>query len=480
MQGKNSRFVGRKEELKYIEGVLQTKEANILIVYGRRRIGKTELLEHALGERNLLKLEGVEDGDTKAQMVRVLYQLSKALGDPYITHMQFNNWLELFDFIASKISSGIWTLYLEEVQWLAEYKNELISDLKYVWDNALRHNPDLLLVLCGSSPSFMQNQVVHSKALYNRSMYEINLREFSLKEAAELLENRSQKEVMDAYLTVGGIPEYLKRIKKHSSIQIGICEESFKKDSYFSNEKKRIFISSFADKANYQEVVDYLSQVKFAEKKDIEEYLHKKGGGTLTTVLKDLEMCGFIERYQPYQTEGNSNLVRYAISDSYLRFYFKFIAPLANGIQQGDYNSAPVHALNKESYQKWLGFAFERFCRKENRMIASILGFSAIRYKSGVFFNRKTVKEEPGYQVDLLFDRADHVLTICEVKYTWSKTGTEVIDEFEKKLQRIPDSKDKTIEKVLISASGATDALLKCSYFDRIITLDDIFLFSKP
>lgn len=209
-------FISRKEELKYIEGALRTGEANILIVYGRRRIGKTELIEYALGIRNLLKLEGVEEGNTKAQMYRVLYQLSKALHDPYITHMQFNTWLELFDFIASKILNGVWTLYLEEVQWLAEYKNELISDLKYVWDNTLRHNPNLLLVLCGSSPSFMQNQVVHSKALYNRSIYEINLREFSLKETAELLENRSNREVMDAYLTVGGIPEYIKRIKKHS------------------------------------------------------------------------------------------------------------------------------------------------------------------------------------------------------------------------------------------------------------------------
>ncbi|MES2199012.1 MAG: ATP-binding protein [Chlamydiota bacterium] len=469
------RFIGRKEELKYIEGALRTKEANILIVYGRRRIGKTELIEHALGERNLLKLEGVEDGNTKAQMYRVLYQLSKALNDPYITHMQFNTWLELFDFISSKVSSGVWTLYLEEVQWLAEYKNELIPDLKYVWDNKLRHNPDLLLVLCGSSPSFMQNQVVHSKALYNRSMYEINLREFSLKETADLLGSRSNREIMDAYLTVGGIPEYLKRIKKHSSIQIGICEESFKKDGYFSNEKKRIFISSFASSAHYQEIIDYLSQVKFAEKKDIEKYLQKKGGGTLTAVLKDLEMCGFIERYQPYQTEDSSNLVRYSIADSYLRFYFKFIAPLSSSIQQGDYSTNPLHALNKESYQKWLGFSFERFCRKENKMIAGIIGFSAVRYKSGVFFNRKTAAEDPGYQIDLIFDRADHVLTICEIKYTWSKTGTEVVDEFEKKIHWISDLQGKTIEKVLISASGATDALINLSYFDRIITLEDMF-----
>ncbi len=477
--GKSISFVGRRDEMKYITDATKTGEAGILVVYGRRRVGKTELIEHVLQDRNLIKLEGVEDGDTKAQMVRVLYQLSKAFDDKYVTNMKFNTWLELFDFIASKISVGKWTLYLEEVQWLAEYKNELISDLKYVWDNTLRRNPDLLLVLCGSSPSFMQNQVVHSKALYNRSIYELNLREFSLKETETMLGNRSYREVMDAYLTVGGIPEYLKRVKKHSSIRLGICEESFKKDSYFSNEKKRIFISSFATNVHYQEIVDFLSQVKFASKKDIEKHLNTRGGGNLTNVLRDLELCGFIDRYVPYQMDSNSSLVRYCIADSYLRFYFKFIAPIADRIQQGDYSQAPLHALNNESYQKWLGLSFERFCRKHSQMIANIIGFSAVRYKSGAFFNRTTIKKEEGYQIDLIFDRADHVTTICEIKYTKSKTGTEIVEEFERKLRLLTDVGSKTIEKVLITASGATDALLATAYFDRIITLEDIFSVNK-
>ncbi len=474
-EGQRSKFIGRNDEKKYILGAANSGEASILVVYGRRRVGKTELIEHTLNQRNLLKLEGVEEGNTQAQMYRLLYQLARALNDDYISRLQFKTWLELFDFIASKISLGKWTLYLEELQWLAEYKNELVSDLKYVWDNRLRHNPDLLLVLCGSSPSFMRNQVVHSKALYNRSIYEINLGEFSLKETQEFLGNRSHREVMDAYLSVGGIPEYLKRLKKHSSVQIGICEESFRKDSYFSNEKSRIFISSFATNVHYQEIVDYLSQVKFASKKELEKSLHVKGGGNLTDVLRDLEMCGFIERYQPYQTEGISNLVRYCIADNYLRFYFKFIAPFSDRIHQGDYNHNPLHALNKESYQKWLGLSFERFCRKQAQVIARIIGFSAVRYKSGVFFNRKTIKEQTGYQIDLIFDRADHVLTVCEIKYTQGKIGVEVIEEFEKKLRLMPTPTSKTIEKVLISASGATEALLARAYFDRIITLEDIF-----
>jgi len=472
---KNPYFVGRDFEQHCIRQALSADTASIIIVYGRRRIGKTELIEHSLGERNLIKLEGVEDGDREAQMYRVLYQLSIALDDKHITNMSFKTWLELFDFIADKVSQGIWTLYFEELQWLAQYENEFISDLKYVWDNRYRHNPALRIVLCGSSPSFMIKQVVQSKALYNRSTYEIHLTEFSISETQMLLGERSRREIMDAHLTIGGIPEYLKRIKGYPSVRIGICEESFLKKSYFSRDYEKIFISSFAKNIHYKEIVNLLCQNKFLTRPDIEEKLKISGGGKLTDVLNDLVLCGFIEKYTPYQVEKNSKLVRYCIADNYLRFYFKFIKPIAENIEQGDYNKAPMQALNKESYQVWLGYAFERFCRKHHTLIAKIIGFSAVSYRTGVFFNRNTNKVQRGYQVDLVFDRADHVMTICEVKYWQDKVGVDVIEEFETKLRLIDNSKSKTIQKVLIVANGITDALKHRAYFDYVISLEDIF-----
>jgi len=472
----NQAFIGRSLEKQRVLEAAHANEASILIVYGRRRIGKTELIEQTLRNRHLIKLEGVEGGNKQAQMVRVLYQLSKVLADPYITKMQFSTWMELLDFIAEKISEGEWTLYFEELQWLAEYKDEFIADLKYVWDNKLRHNPKLLLVLCGSSPSFMKNHVIHSKALYNRSIYELNLREFSLNETREFLgKDRSSNEILNAYLSVGGIPEYLKRLKKYSSIQIGLCENSFKNESYFSTEHNKIFISSFAESTHYKKIIDYLSLVKFATRPEIEKFLKIRGGGNLTEILNDLESCGFVECYVPFQAQEGSKLSRYCISDNYLRYYYKFIHPILNKIEQGDYNESPMRALNKESYHKWLGFAFERFCRINHRIIATHIGFKAVDYKSGAFFNRATDKVSKGYQIDLIFDRADHVLTVCEVKYLQSKVGVEVIDEFEEKLKLLPNKKSKTIEKVLIASNGASEALIARDYFDYIITLEDIF-----
>ncbi len=362
-------FIGRNKEFTRIRAIAESDESQILIVYGRRRVGKTELIERTLGSRNLIKLEGLEDGDEKAQIEHVLFQLSKQLNDPYLSKMHFPNWVEVFDFIANRLASGKWTLYLEEVQWLANYKNKLISALKYTWDNRFRHNRHLLVVLCGSSPSFMINQVVHSKALYNRSTNELQLREFSLQETKQFLINRSIRETMNAYLTLGGIPEYLKKLTRASSVLIGICENSFKKDSFFSEEFQRIFISSFASTTHYRAIIEYLSQIRFATRREIIAHLGVDAGGSLSKVFADLELCGFIERYTPVQASEKSLLARYCIGDNYLRFYYKFIKPIASNIKEGEFDENPVAALKMESYQKWLGFAFERFCRKNHSRV---------------------------------------------------------------------------------------------------------------
>lgn len=165
--------------------------------------------------------------------------------------------------------------------------------------------------------------------------------------------------------------------------------------------------------------------------------------------------------------------MRYQINDAYLQFFYKFIHPQLSDIQQGKYQNQPTKALNLQEYQQWLGYSFERYCLNNAHRIAEILGFFGVQYTAGAYYNRATTKKDPGYQIDLLFDRKDHVITVCEIKYTQNKTGTAVIDEFEKKLALLKNPKNKTVHKVLISASGADNALINHHYFDSILTLDD-------
>ena len=171
----------------------------------------------------------------------------------------------------------------------------------------------------------------------------------------------------------------------------------------------------------------------------------------------------------------NSKLARYQINDAYLQFFYKFIHPQLQNIQQGKYQHQATKALNLQEYQQWLGYAFERYCLNNMHRIAEILGFSGVQYTAGAYYNRSTTKLDPGYQIDLLFERKDHVITVCEIKYTQNETGTAVIEEFEKKIEQLKNKKNKTLQKVLISAGGADAALINRHYFDYVITLNDFF-----
>jgi len=479
MKGKfikiNKYFIGREYELKRLSSIGESNEPAIIVVYGRRRVGKTELIEQAFRERNILKFEGIEGQPEKKQMQNVLQQLSEYAEEPWLAKVNITSWTEMFKIIAGFVKQGIWTLYFEEIQWLANYKDDFISELKYVWDNYFRHNSRLVLILCGSSPSFAINHILGSKALYNRSQHELPLKEFDLLEAKEFLPKRSNREIMDAYLTIGGIPEYLKWVSKDSSVFLSLCKNSFTAGSFFAHEYTRIFISSLANNKHYKKTIEFLSKKHFATRDDILKHFKLASGGGLSEILLDLKICGFISKYTPYNLDQDSLLARYCIGDAYLQFYFKFIKPIAKQIDNGDYNHNPTAALPTDSYSKWLGYAFERMCRNNHRLFAKILGFASIAYQSGVFFNRATNLESPGYQIDLLYDRGDKVYTICEIKYLQTKVNSKVIAEFEKKLSLFPNPQNRTIQKVLITTEGADETLSKRNYFDRIITLQDIF-----
>lgn len=473
---KMKNFIGRKEEWERLTVLGQNSGTPvILIVYGRRRIGKTELLEQVFADRNILKFEGIRGKTQEEQKAHVLWQLSEYMQDPLLAKLKMDTWVEIFTLINDRIPDGKWTIYFEEIQWLADYKDDFVSELKFAWDNYFRHRDGWIIILCGSSPSFIINHVLLSKSLYNRSQYELHLKEFGIHETKQFLAPRSSREIMDAYLTIGGIPEYLKWCKTSSSVFTSICQNAFTPDSFFSREYDRIFVSSLAENKHYKKIIQFLANVRFATREEILKVLKISSTGTLSNILQDIELCGFIEKYTPYNLNEESNLSRYCISDNYLQFYYKFIKPIDAEIQKGFFQKNPVSAIKMDAYQKWLGFAFERFCRHHNLLIAKILGFHGIHYRAGAFFNKKTQKSEAGFQFDLIFDREDKVITLCEIKYAQAKIGIGVIEEFERKLELFPNPKKKTLHKVLITTEGANESLVKRHYFDRVIILDDLF-----
>lgn len=476
---KNHRLTGRVDEQAELRRVGALGESAILVVYGRRRVGKTELIESVYADRNLIKIEGAEGVEPKKQLHLARLQLEEYVQEKSFKHSTFSTWLELFQFLAPYLEKGKWTLYFEELQWLAGDKSTFIAEFKIAWDNYFRHNPDLLVVLCGSSPSFMINEVLKSKALYNRSQHELHLKPFSLNETRDFLgQNYSYEQTLDAHLFVGGIPEYLKYIKQDKSVLLSMCRNSFKDNSFFLNEFEKVFTSSLSNNAHYREIIELLSISKSLSRGDLLEKLKIKSGGGISKVLNDLLLCGFIERFSPYQLKQDGKSAQLAIADNYMQFYFKFIKPRIMDITRGKFNKEPTQAVDRSSIDQFLSYSFERYCRSNSHLIATALGFPSIKYLSGVYYKRGQINQGSGYQWDLVFDRSDKVITLCEIKYSNAPVGPNVIREFEERLEKTPIETRKSIQRVLISVNGATEQLKEKSYFDRIITLEDIFKIS--
>ncbi len=487
----NKSFIGRQRELTILSEIDSQNEASIVVVHGRRRIGKTELIEQFFRNSNLLKFEGLQLGakgvdghDERAQIEECVRMLGKYTEQEHVfKNVTCKNWSEFFELLTPYVSVGKIVLYFEELQWLAAYKDDFCARLKPFWDDKWRHNKKLRVVFSGSSPSFLVSQFLGDKALYNRSNHIIALHPFSLNELDEFLGKAGKREKIFAACCVGGVPGYLKRLNEGASIYDALCRESFMRNGYFSTEFSRVFVSSLASNSHYKRVVELLAKNRFLSRAEIVKSLTHGGelGGSLTRILSDLEACGFISVYAPLHLDEGRNLQRYCIQDEFLAFYYSHIKPVDRKIQAGLFDRNPHGAINRVQFDVLLGLSFERWARKNAHIVAECLGFSGIEYRSGAFFNRALNAGQPGFQIDLAFIRRDSTVLIGEIKYGTppSSVGKEAKEKAKLFIEHNPKYKNYTLKTFLITACDDPLSSRLVEDFDHIITLNDLFTASK-
>jgi uncharacterized protein len=465
----SANFIGREHELTRLNSILSEDDSSITVVHGRRRVGKTALIEAALSGRRALKFEGLEGKSVSQQRRAFLEELSRYCSDINIARLNLKSWKDVFIVLAEKIAElENVVIYFEELQWLANYRHDLVSDLKYVWDNYFSKLKGLKLILCGSATSFMLGKVVRSRALYSRSLYEVPVEPFSLRETKKFLSTYSDTNALDAYLLVGGIPEYLRYFKNNTTPLQTLQNEAFAPGGYFVAEFERVFTSSLAKFEQHKQVILAFSKKGFFSRSDLAKVTRMSEGGSFTNVLNDLELIGLIAKFKgPYC--GKS---RYYLKDPYLNFYLKFILPKIQNIRAGQYKKGFAEALDLDRLQQHLGYSFERFCREKHFDIARILGISGIQYTYGPY--GKITKSGDGFQFDLVFDRKDRCLSLFELKCRQMPLGIEVATEFEKKLRHIEIPRTHNIQKVLVTSGPVSKSLKDAKYFNRIIELDEI------
>ncbi|MBV8803247.1 MAG: AAA family ATPase, partial [Gammaproteobacteria bacterium] len=407
------KFVGRKTEIYSLNQLYKSNESKLAVIYGRRRIGKSCLVDHFMLDKKHLRFEGLEQGRTKTQIAQFVLDLSNQVGDELLKQVKLDSWEPILDYLTKLFSQAKdkYILFLDEFQWLAVNQTKLVSILKKYWDQHWSKQ-NVMLILCGSVCSYMTKKVIASKALYGRINWELCLKPLNPTDSYQLLGGkRNIDEVLQYLQILGGIPKYLKEIDTRKSFDQNINNMLFTENGVLVNDYSKIFYSQFKEYKTYENIVRYLKDQP-RTLNDIASKLKISSGGGLKSYLENLEKALFVTSYTPYNKKANSKLKKYKLTDEYLRFYFKYVEPHKRLIFANQTRTL-FDQLVKPVWSSWLGFAFENYCLNNAMYLAKIIGFENRVVQWGPYFQRG----DEGFQIDLIYLRSDRVVTLCEIKY---------------------------------------------------------------
>lgn len=474
----SSLIIGREKQKKLFEEALSSSKSEFMVVYGRRRVGKTFLIKNSLGNRINFEMTGIQNGDLNDQLQNFANKLFE-FSDKEIKRPK--SWMEAFFFLKRYLSTiqseDKKVIFLDELPWIDTHKSKFLGMLGHFWNDWAIYN-NVFLVVCGSAASWMIKNVLNNKgSLHNRATQYMPLQPFSLQETEQFLHQRNIKanryQVVQLYMVLGGIPYYLDLLKPSESIPQNIDRLCFDINGFLRFEFERLYKSLFEKAENHIMVVKALAlKWKGLNRKEIVALTKLKDGGSLTRILEELERSAFIQRYTPFEKKKQGSL--YRLTDNFSLFYLKLMA------QKGLNNQKDVFLklFIDPKFRVWCGYAFENTCFIHYRQIAKALGISAIfhEFSSFQFKGNETYR---GIQVDLLIDRADGVINLCEVKF--SNNDYKLTPSYKKNLREragtfasITQTR-KSIFTTLITTYGLSNAQTHLDVIQNVLTLDDLF-----
>lgn len=406
---------GRDFEYKKMRDLLLTRQSELVAVFGRRRVGKTFLIKQVYEREMIFYITGMQDVNRKTQLENFaqarnrFFPRSKKMGTP-------KNWMQAFQQlknILGKQSKKKRVLFFDEFPWLASGSNEFMRVFDNFW-NAWAIDQNLLVVICGSAASWMITNVINNAGgLHNRVTQRIHLKPFTLRETEQFLQDNGvhmpRQAILQLYMSMGGIPYYLREVKRGQSAIEAINHSYFGKQAGLYGEFDNLYKALFKNYQKHVEVVRALAaKWKGLNRQEIIDRTKMATGGGLSTILEELETSDFIQSYLPYGKKERDKL--YRLTDEYSLFYIHFIESNKN---QEKYW---LKKFNTPQAKAWKGYAFESLCMKHVEGIKKELGISGIHTSESSFMKRKDATT-PGCQIDMLIDRADNCINICEMKF---------------------------------------------------------------
>ncbi len=473
MNKKKSPFIGREHELKLLEGLTHKRAASLVVVYGRRRIGKSRLLEEFGKKYRFLRFSGLPPTQTttdQEQRDEFAKQLSQQTGLP-LFHTA--DWGELFTLLARETKQGRVVILFDEISWMGSQDHLFLGKLKNAWDMELKANLELMLILCGSVSSWIEDNILKSTGFMGRISLTLSLQEFTLSESHHFLKRigfrGTNYDSFKILAITGGVPRYLEEIQPDMPAEANIQRLCFEPSGILFTEFQAIFSDLFSKRCEtYKKIVASLvSGVKGLT--EIAREVALTTSGYLSSCLDDLIRLGFIRRDYAWSLKetAESRLSHFRLSDNYLRFYLKYIEPNQAKILNHLFSHTSISAL--PGWDSIMGLQFENLVLASRIALWKQLPFSpADIVHDNPFFQRKTSRTK-GCQIDYLIQTRYNNLFICEIKFSKNPITIDVIEEVKEKIARIKTPKGFSCWPVLIHVNGVHDAVVDSGYFSHII-----------
>lgn len=461
-------FYGRNEELDRLGGLLKKKTSSLVVIKGRRRIGKSRLiLEFSKGLKTFIftGLPPAESTTAQTQREYFVQQMERLLG---IRGLKADDWGDIFWHLSQATQSKKVLVVLDEINWMGSFDHTFLGKLKSAWDLHFKNNPKLLMILSGSMSSWIDKNILSSTGFMGRISLELTLDELPLSVCN--LFWRSKAPYVSSYdkfkiLSVtGGVPRYLEEIDPDLSAEDNIYNLAFRKGGLLVEEFDRIFSDLFSTRfLRYKQIVERLVEGS-ATLEQICAAIDLEKGGIVSDYLEDLVETGYVVKDRTWNIKNSkeSNLCKFRLRDNYLRFYLKYIEPQRTQIEKNRIVTAPA-------WTTVMGIQFENLVLNNFHRVHTLIGLdpNEIIYDNPYF--QRSTKTHPGCQVDYLIQTKFNTLYICEIKFSKEPIGLSVVKEVQQKMDRIAKPKNFSIRPILIHVNGVTDAVMESDFFAKII-----------
>lgn len=471
-------IIGREREQSELLGLLEKEESQFCAVYGRRRVGKTYLIRETFNYQFCFQHTGVAKGTLRQQLTAFRNSLTAAGMKCAIP----KTWIDAFELLKQLINNapdGKKVLFIDELPWMDTPKGNLIGALENFWNGwvTARREKDIVLIVCGSATSWISKKLLKDKGgLRGRLTNRIKLAPFTLRECELFAKSANlalgRKDVLELYMILGGIPYYWSFLKMGLSVAQNVDQLFFVETAQLRDEFEALYSILFKRPENYLKVIECMSDGRRSgmTREDILSKSKLSDGGTFSTILEELEECGFIRRFVSADT-AESNAM-YQLIDNYTLFYYQCIKK--NAFSDEHYWS---NTFTSTSHNTWKGYAFERICLQHIPQIKAALGISGVQTNVCSWFARGSYKRR-GAQIDLIIQRADGFTNICEMKHSVNvfTIDKDYAQDLQNKFEAYRElSKDKrTIHFVMITTNGVAHNS-NYNMVQKEIVMDDLF-----